>query len=719
MSSQPNSSLIAANSEWLDSLESSVSSPSTFLDRASSMVELGVPVVPLPPCKKFPPPKSWQDFATTNIETINGWLVPNGQPAIAFKDSNCACVATLDGVWFLDIDNMQIVSAQIEKETGHKLQEIQTLVVRSSDEKRHLYFKQNDVSRALGNVDYDSAEGAELFSARVNGKYVVSPLSVHPDTGAEYEVTRNMDIIEAPVWLTDWLKTAKRSSGQRKAKQAADETVKVSEGGRDDFLFAKACELRDAKMSQKAALAALLVINADQCVPPMDESVVRIKIKSAYTRDARKQKNAEGHVESSTSPTPKPCVDGQDDVQILDGAFHGILGRIIRKLQPQTESHPMGNLLELMTSVGSMIGRTAYAQVEGTKHFCNLFFVRVGVTARSRKGTGKDRVAEIMNLVNPTWMQYQNTSGLGSGEAVIWAIRDRLVGPVQDKKTHQWSTEVIDPGEENKTLHVSEGEFVGVLTVASRKDNILSKIIRDGWDGKPLRNTVKTAPCFCLEPHLSMACDITKNELLRGLSESDKFNGFANRYLWPHVSRMKELPHGGEPIDWTEEARELQNAIEFAREQQRVFMHRNARLRWERMYHDLGVDELGIVGAVTARAEAQVLRLSLIFALLDLSDQIKVEHLEAANAVWQYCLASARFIFGQTVARPDSLTSDQVKLLGFLSGGPKNRTQISVDCFQRHKSADGITLDLAVLKNHGHISETPDTKGTAIFSVKG
>src|ERR1700674_5685756 len=116
----------------------------------------------------------------------------------------------------------------------------------------------------------------------------------------------------------------------------------------------------------------------------------------------------------------EPAKMPQPEVSIGDGAFYGILGRIIRKLQPQTESHPMGNLLELMTSVGSMMGRTAYFQVEGTKHFCNLFFVRVGITSRSRKGTGKDRVAEIMQLVNPTWLQHQNTSGLGSGEAVIW-----------------------------------------------------------------------------------------------------------------------------------------------------------------------------------------------------------------------------------------------------------------------------------------------------------
>ena len=169
-----------------------------FLARASTMVERGIPIVPLPAAKKDPPPKGFPTLATTDIVIIKGWLVPNGKPAIASKDSNCACVAKPDGFWFFDIDNMPAVSTEVEKGTGHKLQEIMTLVVRSSGEKRHLYFKQNDASRALGNFDYDSAEVVELFSVRGNNKYVVSPSSVHPDTGNEYEITRDLPIIEAP-----------------------------------------------------------------------------------------------------------------------------------------------------------------------------------------------------------------------------------------------------------------------------------------------------------------------------------------------------------------------------------------------------------------------------------------------------------------------------------------------------------------------------------------
>jgi len=52
-------------------------------------------------------------------------------------------------------------------------------------------------------------------------------------------------------------------------------------------------------------------------------------------------------------------------------------------------------MLELMATFGNIIGATAYYQVEDTKHFTNLFVVKVGKTSRSRKGTGKNRIERI------------------------------------------------------------------------------------------------------------------------------------------------------------------------------------------------------------------------------------------------------------------------------------------------------------------------------------
>lgn len=59
------------------------------------------------------------------------------------------------------------------------------------------------------------------------------------------------------------------------------------------------------------------------------------------------------------------------------------------------------------------------------------------------------------------------------------------------------------------------------------------------------------------------------------------------------------------------------------------------------------------MGAATARAEAYVLRLSMIYALMDGTAQIKKQHVEAAIAVWDYCSESARLIFGDRTGHAD------------------------------------------------------------------
>src|SRR6266540_2881268 len=65
----------------------------------------------------------------------------------------------------------------------------------------------------------------------------------------------------------------------------------------------------------------------------------------------------------------------------------------------------------------------------------------------------------------------------------------------------------------------------------------------------------------------------------------------------------------------------------------------------------------GLLGAITARADAQVLRLSVAYALAEGESVIDVQHLQAAWGLWSYCAASARMIFGDSTgnARADRL----------------------------------------------------------------
>ena len=73
-----------------------------------------------------------------------------------------------------------------------------------------------------------------------------------------------------------------------------------------------------------------------------------------------------------------------------------------------------------------------------------------------------------------------------------------------------------------------------------------------------------------------------------------------------------------------------------------------AKEKWIEAYPKLTEERSGMLGAVTARGPAQVLRIALVYAILD-KKTIKVEHIEAVLAVWRYAEASARNIFGDMI----------------------------------------------------------------------
>src|SRR5262249_7666354 len=113
-----------------------------------------------------------------------------------------------------------------------------------------------------------------------------------------------------------------------------------------------------------------------------------------------------------------------------------------------------------------------------------------------------------------------------------------------------------------------------------------------------------------------------------------------------------------------------------------------------------------------ARAEAQVVRLATIYALLDCSDVIRKEHLEAALALWKFCEDSARYVFGNYLGDP---VADQIlKLLHTHQEEGVTRTQIR-DHFGKHKSAAEIEKSLRLLEAKKlAISETQETSGRPV-----
>ena len=98
-------------------------------------------------------------------------------------------------------------------------------------------------------------------------------------------------------------------------------------------------------------------------------------------------------------------------------------------------------------------------------------------------------------------------------------------------------------------------------------------------------------------------------------------------------------------------------------------MHK-AKIAWNAVWDALTEDRPGLVGCLLARAEAQVLRLSMLYALLGGSAVITHDHLNAALALWQYVEASVWYLFGTSLGDP---TADTV--LAALDQAPKGLTR--------------------------------------------
>ncbi len=149
----------------------------------------------------------------------------------------------------------------------------------------------------------------------------------------------------------------------------------------------------------------------------------------------------------------------------------------------------------------------------------------------------------------------------------------------------------------------------------------------------------------------------------------------------------------------------LRIAAEFAKKTERVERDEPSRALWYAVYPELSAGGYGLMGAVTSRAEAQVVRLSLLYALLDSSKQVRVDHLKAALAVWTYCEASAKAVFGDAFGDPvvDELL---IELRRIPTG--MTRTEIR-DFFGRNRSSAEIDRALGALRARGLASSVKES----------
>lgn len=409
----------------------------------------------------------------------------------------------------------------------------------------------------------------------------------------------------------------------------------------------------------------------------------------------------------------------------LDGvAYHGLAGEIVRLIEPETESDPAALLVQILVAFGALVGRNVWYQVEATRHYPNLFTLLVGGTSKGRKGTSWDRVASIFRLVDG-WVRV--ISGLSSGEGLKYQVRDARQRPKKKRKKmrHYLDPDYEDEDDEeqyrgvsDKRLLVIEPEFAAVLRALARHGNTLSGTMRQIWETGDLNVCTRHDPIKATGAHIALIGHVTADELRKDLTQTDMANGLINRFVLCCTRRSKCLPGGGEDLPAKvlyAFAQRIARAAGLASQVGRVTMTEEARGLWDSVYPGLSEGKLGLMGAMTARAEAQAVRWAVVYALLDGEARIDVQHLEAALALCAYGERGVRYVFPDgEVERGNPAYGDQAaeRIMRWLRGAPTGLTSNELrDLFNRHLSSERIGQALTALSQAGLVMSVQEPTG--------
>jgi len=343
--------------------------------------------------------------------------------------------------------------------------------------------------------------------------------------------------------------------------------------------------------------------------------------------------SAKSHIAGIDSPPGWPKLD--------HAALYGLPGEIVRAIAPHTEADPVGLLAHLLAKASCYMGRGPYVELDGSPNPLLFWPVVVGDTGKSRKGSASKRIDRMFKDAFPEWTGGAFRGALSTGEGLAFAVRD----PMSEK----------DKGVEDKRLYLVQSEFGSMLKVMSRDGNSLSGAIRDAWDGEDLAYMTKNKRVRATAPHIVIVGHVTREELVKHLTDTEKSNGFGNRFVWFAVRRTQNLPFARttpnaimKPL-----VQKLREALAFANVQKEIKLSPEGCTAWEKAYDVLSDGKPGVVGALLGRAEAHVRRIATLYALLDKRRAVEPTHLRAAIALWQYAEDSVDWVFSGSSLQSD------------------------------------------------------------------
>ena len=395
--------------------------------------------------------------------------------------------------------------------------------------------------------------------------------------------------------------------------------------------------------------------------------------------------------------------------ELPEAALHGLPGAVATRLAAATGSDPAAVLLAFLAMFGNAVGPQPHVRFGGAAHPARLFVLIVGDPSAGRKGTAFGAAERLFAIADPDWCETRILRGLKSPQAMIDKVAD---GESTDCR-----------------LLVLEPEFKRLSAQMARAGDF-SPILRSAWDGITLENNTRDPRRSkkASNPHISLIGLITGAELMQEHRRLSQAGGLESRLLFCCSAPSREVSGWDAATEDTGDlAERLRLALEASRKnvmeradpisrilladrglQPATLMPVADEVRdgWPSLVKTRLPETTDDLGSLWARAEVQIVRLAVGFALADCAPEVGIPHVQAAAATWQFCARSAEVLFGlpvgQAPGRVDPVRAGKVvRLLHDRYGQWVPQDAIGTGLFRGNVPAAEIELIMADLTAKG------------------
>ena len=169
--------------------------------------------------------------------------------------------------------------------------------------------------------------------------------------------------------------------------------------------------------------------------------------------------------------SPPPCPAGSSSWPTLSAeAYHGLLGEMLKAIEPETEADPAGVLLGWLACFGNVVGRGAWVQVGPRLHYPSLYLALVGGTSDAKGDTWACALWPFREA-DPAWAGRCIASGIGSGEGLVERIADDSSYIDKDGNAK------VIPGASDKRCLVRLSELSKCFKLGRRDSSTLSEML--------------------------------------------------------------------------------------------------------------------------------------------------------------------------------------------------------------------------------------------------